>query len=274
MADYRTIQVTVSGGAARINLNRPDVHNAFNDELLQELADAIRHAARNGDARVLVITGNGKSFCAGADLNWMRMVLDYKVEQNKKDAATLVDLLDLLEACPKPVVGRINGAAIGGGVGLVAVCDIAIASSEAKFGFGEVKLGIIPAMISPYVLRKIGRGPARELFLTGDRFDAGRAREIGLVNDVAPPEKLDDAVNAKVAALLTSAPGALAEAKKLIRIVPDMEASEAREYTLTKIAELRACPEGQEGMRAFLEKRKPEWAGGAGASAERGDRGG
>jgi len=259
MVDYKTIQVSVSGGAARITLNRPEVHNAFNDELLHELTDAVRHAMRNGDARVLVITGNGKSFCAGADLGWMRSVLDYTVEQNKKDAATLVDLLDLMESCPKPLVGRINGAAVGGGVGLTAVCDIAIASSEAKFGFGEVKLGIIPAMISPYVLRKIGRGQARELFLTGDRFDAGRAREIGLVSEVVPPENLDNAVNAKVAALLTSAPGALAEAKKLIRTVPDMEASLAREYTLSKIAELRASPEGQEGMRAFLEKRKPEW---------------
>lgn len=259
VADYETIQVTVSNGTARIALNRPDVHNAFNDTLLGELADAVRHSARDPQVRVLVLTGNGKSFCAGADLNWMKGVLEYTAEQNKQDAARLVDLLDLIEGCPKPVVGRINGAAVGGGVGLTAVCDIAIASSEAKFGFSEVKLGIIPAMISPYVLRKTGRGPARELFLTGDRFDAGRARDIGLVNDVVPPEKLDEAVNARVASILTSAPGALAEAKKLIALVPDMEASEAREYTLTRIAELRASFEGQEGMRAFLEKRKPEW---------------
>lgn len=259
MVEYNTIQASVSDGVARITLNRPQVHNAFNDELLQELTDALRHAIRNDDARVLVITGNGKSFCAGADLNWMKSVLDYTVEQNKKDAGTLVDLLDLFEACPKPVVGRINGAAVGGGVGLTAVCDIAIASSDAKFGFGEAKLGIIPAMISPYVLRKIGPGPARELFLTGDRFDAIRAKDIGLISEVAPPEKLDEAVMAKVSSLLTSAPGALAEAKQLIRLVPAMEADEAREYTLTKIAELRASPEGQEGMRAFLEKRKPKW---------------
>ena len=259
MAEYATIQASVSNGTARIALNRPEVHNAFNDDLLRELADAVRHATRDREARVLVLTGNGRSFCAGADLNWIGSVLDYTVEQNKKDAATLVDLLDLIEACPKPVIGRINGHAVGGGVGLTAVCDIAIASSEAKFGFSEVKLGIIPAMISPYVLRKIGRGPARELFLTGDRFDAGRARDIGLINDAVPPEKLDEAVNARVASLLSSAPGALAEAKRLIRLVPDMEASEAREYTLTKIAELRASFEGQEGMRAFLEKRKAGW---------------
>jgi methylglutaconyl-CoA hydratase len=259
MTEYATIQASCSNGTARIALNRPEVHNAFNDDLLRELADAVRHATRDRDVRVLVLTGNGKSFCAGADLNWMRSVLDYTVDQNKQDAARLVDLLDLIEACPRPVIGRINGAAVGGGVGLIAVCDIAIASSDAKFGFSEVKLGIIPAMISPYVLRKIGRGPARELFLTGDRFDAARAMDIGLVNDVVAPDKLDEAVNARVASILTSAPGALAEAKRLIRMVPDMEDPQAREYTLTKIAELRASLEGQEGMRAFLEKRKADW---------------
>ena len=260
MADYSTILAGVANSTARIALNRPDVHNAFNDDLLRELADAFRQAMRNDDVRVVVLTGNGKSFCAGADLNWMKGVLDYTVEQNKKDAATLVDLLDMIDGCPKPVIGRINGAAVGGGAGLTAVCDIAIASSEAKFGFSEVKLGIIPAMISPYVLRKIGPGPARELFLTGDRFDAARAREIGLVNDAVPPDRLDDAVNARIASILTSAPGALAEAKKLIRLVPEMDAPDAREFTLAKIAQLRASSEGQEGMRAFLEKRRPGWS--------------
>jgi len=257
--EYRTVQLTVSGGVAQLALNRPEVHNAFNDEELRELTEAVREVAADAQVRVLVLTGNGRSFCAGADLNWMKSVLGYTVEQNKKDAAVLVDLLDMLEQLPKPVVGRINGAAVGGGVGLTAVCDIAVASTDAKFGFGEVKLGIIPAMISPYVLRKIGPGPARELFLTGDRFDAQRAREIGLVNDVVAPEKLDEAVRAKVESLLGSAPGAVAEAKRLIRLVAEMDAAKAREYTLAKISELRASPEGQEGMRAFLEKRKPNW---------------
>ena len=257
--EFKTVQLSVAGEVARLALNRPDVHNAFNDEELRELTEAVRYVAGEEAVRVLVLTGNGKSFCAGADLNWMKSVLGYSEEQNKKDAAVLVDLLDMLEGMPKPVVGRINGAAVGGGVGLTAVCDIAVASSEAKFGFGEAKLGIIPAMISPYVLRKIGPGPARELFLTGDRFSAERAREIGLVNEVVAPEKLDEAVNAKVASLLSSAPNAVAEAKRLVRLVPDMDAREAREYTLRKIAELRASPEGQEGMRAFLEKRKANW---------------
>jgi methylglutaconyl-CoA hydratase len=257
--EFRTVQLSIIGEVARIALNRPEVHNAFNDEELRELTEAVRAVAAEGNVRVLVLTGNGKSFCAGADLNWMKSVMSYTAEQNRKDAAVLVDLLDMLEMMPRPVVGRINGAAVGGGVGLTAVCDIAIASSEARFGFGEARLGIIPAMISPYVLRKIGRGPARELFLTGDRFTAERAREIGLVNEVVAPEKLDEAVNAKVSSLLSSAPEAIAEAKKLIRLVPEMDAARAREYTLTKIAELRASPEGQEGMRAFLEKRKANW---------------
>ena len=257
--EFKTVQLSVAGEVARLALNRPDVHNAFNDEELRELTEAVKLVAADASVRVLVLTGNGKSFCAGADLNWMKSVLGYSEEQNKKDAAVLVDLLDMLEGMPKPVVGRINGAAVGGGVGLTAVCDIAVASSEAKFGFGEAKLGIRPAMISPYVLRKIGPGPARELFLTGDRFSAERAREIGLVNEVVAPEKLDEAVNAKVASLLSSAPNAVAEAKRLVRLVPDMDAREAREYTLRKIAELRASPEGQEGMRAFLEKRKANW---------------
>ena len=256
---FNTVQLDLSGGVARLAMNRPEVHNAFNDEELRELTEAVRSVAADPAVRVLVLTGNGKSFCAGADLNWMKSVLSYTPEQNKKDAAVLVDLMDMLEQMPKPVVGRINGTAVGGGVGLTAVCDIAVASSEAKFGFGEAKLGIIPAMISPYVLRKIGPGPAREYFLTGDRFSAERAREIGLVNEVVAPEKLDEAVNAKVASLLTSAPGAIAEAKKLIRLVPEMTAPEAREHTLAKIAELRTVPEGQEGMRAFLEKRKANW---------------
>ncbi len=256
---FSTVQLEIADGVARLSMNRPEVHNAFNDEELRELTEAVKLVAADATIRVLVLTGNGKSFCAGADLNWMKSVLSYTPEQNKKDAAVLVDLMDMIEQMPKPVVGRINGAAVGGGAGLTAVCDIAIASSEAKFGFGEAKLGIIPAMISPYVLRKIGPGPARELFLTGDRFSADRARDIGLVNEVVPPDGLDEAVNAKVASLLTSAPNAVAEAKKLIRLVPGMTAAEAREHTLAKIAELRAAPEGQEGMKAFLEKRKAGW---------------
>jgi methylglutaconyl-CoA hydratase len=256
---FNTIQLDISGGVARLAMNRPEVHNAFNDEELRELTEAVRQVAADPAVRVLVLTGNGKSFCAGADLNWMKSVLTYTPAQNKRDAAVLVDLMDMLEQMPKPVVGRINGTAVGGGVGLTAVCDIAVASSEAKFGFGEAKLGIIPAMISPYVLRKTGPGPAREYFLTGDRFSAERAKEIGLVHEVVPPDRLDEAVNAKVASLLTSAPGAIAEGKKLIRQVTGMNAGEAREYTLAKIAELRAAPEGQEGMRAFLEKRKANW---------------
>lgn len=255
------MEVGVERGVATLALNRPEVHNAFNDELLRELTEAVRRVAADERVRVVVLTGRGKSFCAGADLNWMRRALAYTMEENRRDAGALVELLELLDNLPKPLLGRINGLAVGGGVGLVAVCDIAVASSEARFGFGEVKLGLIPAMVSPYVLRKIGQGAARELFLTGERIDAERACRIGLVNEVVAPEALDAAIRARVDALLTSAPGAIAEAKRLIRIVPRLEAEELRNYTISKIAELRASEEGQEGMRAFLEKRKPRWAG-------------
>ena len=254
-----TIEVGASAGVVRIAMNRPDVHNAFNEALLKELTEEVKDAGSDPDVRVIVLTGNGKSFCAGADLNWMKSVLSYTVEQNKKDAGLVVDLLDTIDNCPKPVVGRINGAAIGGGVGLVAVCDIAVASTDARFAFGEAKLGIIPAMISPYVLRKVTSASAREFFLTGERFDAQVAKEIGLINNFVPPDKLDEAVNAKVTLLLTSGPNAVAEAKKLLRTVPTVEADRMKDYTTQLIAELRASPEGQEGMKAFLEKRKPKW---------------
>ncbi|MGQ9583384.1 MAG: enoyl-CoA hydratase-related protein [Thermoplasmatota archaeon] len=254
-----TVELAVRGEVAWLALNRPDVHNAFNEELLRELTGAVSEVAGDSGIRALVLTGRGRSFCAGADLNWMRAALGYTVEQNRRDASALVDLLELLDGLPKPVVGRINGSAVGGGVGLVAVCDIAIASSEARFGFGEVKLGLVPAMIAPYVIRKTGEGPVRELFLTGERIDAERARSIGLVGDVVAPDRLDEAVGARLEALLTSAPGAIAEAKSLIRTVRRLEGEELRHYTISRIAELRASEEGQEGMRAFLEKRRPKW---------------
>ncbi len=254
-----TVELDLKGEVAWLALNRPEVHNAFNDELLRELTEAIGEVAMDSGVRALVLTGRGRSFCAGADLNWMRAALSYTEERNRRDAGALVDLLELLDNLPKPVVGRVNGPAVGGGVGLVAVCDIAIASSEAKFGFGEVKLGLVPAMISPYVIRRIGEGAARELFLTGERIDAERACRIGLVGDVVPPMRLDEAVGARLEALLTSAPGAIAEAKRLIKAVRRLDGEELRSYTISRIAALRASEEGQEGMRAFLEKRKPHW---------------
>jgi methylglutaconyl-CoA hydratase len=190
----------------------------------------------------------------------MQKVADYDIEENFMDAEHLVDMLEFIDTCPKPVIARVNGPAMGGGCGVVAVCDIAIASIDAKFAFTEVNLGLVPAVISPYVIRKIGIGPTRELFLTGERIDANRAKEIGLVNGVAPPEALDSVVESKIKLLLTSGPKAMAEVKKLVRKVPNVDPKDMRKYTAELIANLRVSEEGHEGIASFLEKRDPKWA--------------
>src|SRR5207253_122288 len=208
---------------------RPDVHNAFNDELIAEAIELFGgDAARN--ARAVVLRGSGPNFCAGADLNWMSRVMHYTRDENVRDSAQLAKMYALINQCPAPVVGRIQGAAIGGGVGLVAVCDVAVAARDAKFGLSEVKLGILPAVISPYVIAKIGQTHARALFLTGERFDAERAQRIGLVHRIA--DDLDAAVNETIAALKSSGPEAVRECKKLIAHVAASSLAEAVPYTI------------------------------------------
>jgi len=257
---YSGILFNLQNGVARVTLNRPDIRNAFNDEVIIELCNLFQAIKDDDQVRVVVLTGAGTAFCAGADLNWMQKVADYDKEENIMDAEHLVDMLEFIDTCPKPVIGRINGPAMGGGCGVVAACDIAIASFDAKFAFTEVKLGLVPAVISPYVIRKIGIGPTRELFLTGERFDAHRAKEIGLVNAVAPPEALDSVVEAKIKLLLTSGPMAMAEVKKLVRKVPHVDPKDLRKYTAELIANLRVSDEGHEGIAAFLGKRDASWA--------------
>lgn len=256
---YKNIKIELNKGVARVTLNRPDMRNAFNDELIVEVCDLFKSIRDDDDIRVVVLTGAGRAFCAGADLNWMKRMVHYDRKENIRDAEHLVDMLELMDTCPKPVVGQINGPAIGGGCGVVAVCDIAIASLNAYFAFSEVKLGIIPATISPYVIRKIGIGPTRALFLTGERFDPQRARDLQLVHEVAPPEALDAVVDAKVQLLLTSGPEAMAEVKKLVRMVPQVDPKKLKRYTAELIADLRASSEGQDGMNAFLKKKDPKW---------------
>ena len=256
---YNNILFENRAGVARVTLNRPDVRNAFNEDLIIEICILFQNIKDDDSVRVVVLTGAGSAFCAGADLNWMKKVIDYDIEENVMDAEHLVDMLEFIDTCPKPVIGRINGPTMGGGCGLVAVCDIAIASFDAKFAFSEVKLGIVPAIISPYVIRKIGIGPTRELFLTGERFDAHRAKEIGLVNAVAQPESLDSAIDTKINLLLSSGPKAIAEVKKLVRKVPYVVPTELRKYTAELIAKLRVSDEGQEGISAFLNKRDASW---------------
>ncbi len=262
MADqgYETISLGREGNVGRIWLARPEVHNAFNSAMIRELRDALKVLGADDSVRVVTLSGRGKSFCAGADLNWMREIVRFSYEQNLEESLELAEWLYELYTLPKPTIARVNGAAIGGGAGFLSACDIVVASSEARFGLSEVKIGLVPACIAPYVVRRTGEGRARQYFLTGERFDAVRAREIGLVNIVEEHEKLDEAVGALAGKLVTSGPEALASCKRLLRDVPGMNFSEAKKYTAEMIAGLRVSPEGQEGMASFLEKRKPRWS--------------
>jgi methylglutaconyl-CoA hydratase len=253
------------GPVVRVTLNRPDVRNAFDEDLIAQLtawAESMPPAApafRPDTPRIAILAGAGKVFSAGADLTWMSKMIGYSREENVRDARGMAGMFEALDRLPIPLIGRIQGAALGGGAGLAAVCDIVIAAEDAAFAFTEVKLGIIPAVISPYVLAKIGRSAARELFLTGARFSAERAREIGLVHAVADPADLDRVVAKYVNDLLTSGPEAVAAAKRLIAEVASRDRQSAVEYSAEAIAERRVSKEGQDGMRAFLEKRSPGW---------------
>ena len=255
--NYKTLLVEESDGVLTVTLNRPDVHNAFNDELIAEAIDLFGGLTATR-ARVVVLRGTGPNFCAGADLNWMSRMVSYSREENVRDSSLLAQMYALINECPLPVVGRIQGAAIGGGVGLVAVCDIAIATRDAKFGLSEVKLGILPAVISPYVIAKIGETHARALFLTGERFDAERGQRIGLVHRIA--DDVDAALAETIALLKSSGPEAVRECKKLIAHVASHSLIDSIPYTIDAIASRRVSSEGQSGMAAFLKKEKAPWA--------------
>jgi methylglutaconyl-CoA hydratase len=256
---FETISCTFKDKIATVTLNRPEIHNAFNEVMIAELTGVFKKISTDESIRVVVLTGNGKSFSAGADLNWMKKMINYSYEQNLDDSLKLSDLFYLMYSLPKPIIARVNGAAIGGGAGLVAVCDIAIASEDAKFSLSEVKLGLVPACISPYVIRKVGEGRCREFFLTGERLTAQRALQAGLVNQVVPASELDKAVKEKASQLISSGPKALAMCKELLQKVPGMDFDTAKTYTADMIARMRIGDEGQEGMSAFLNKRKPKW---------------
>jgi methylglutaconyl-CoA hydratase len=241
-----------------VALNRPDVRNAFNAEMIGELTEAFT-ALSESDTRVVLLRGNGSSFSAGADVTWMRQSLTFTTEENLEDARRMSDMFAAIDTCRKPVVARIHGAALGGGMGLAAAADVVVADSETIFGFTETKLGIIPAVISRFVLPKIGESWARALFLTGERFGADLARHIGLVHWVAAPGDLDMVVDAKVNELLGAGPAATEEAKALIAAARGETPAGLRELTAQRIAALRTSPEGQEGLAAFLERRAPSW---------------
>jgi methylglutaconyl-CoA hydratase len=247
-------------GVVRMTLNRPDVHNAFDDGLTAELTEGLVRIGKDEGVRAVVLTGAGKSFSAGADLNWMRRMAGYSDEENLADARGLARLMQTLNELPKPTVARVNGAALGGGTGLVACCDIAIASDKASFGTTEVRLGIIPAVIGPYVVAVIGPRQARRLMLTGERIPAIEAARIGLVHEVVPAEGLDAAVDAVLDHLLKCGPKAITAAKDLVRDLTGRPiTAEIVDDTAQRIASLRATAEAREGIAAFLEKRRPAW---------------
>jgi methylglutaconyl-CoA hydratase len=258
MASY--LQIEKAGKVATVRLNRPDKHNAFDEHLIAELTQAFRDLASDAAVRVVALAANGQSFSAGADLDWMKRMSAMGRAENERDAMALADLMEAIDRCPKPVVGVVQGAAFGGGVGLVACCDIAIAASSASFCLSEVRLGLIPAVISPYVAAAIGPRACRRYFLTAEKFDAATAAQLGLIHRVVEPEALEAARHETVKQLLNGGPAAQAAAKDLIQRVTLAPIDDALKHdTAARIADARASAEGKEGIAAFLEKRKPNW---------------
>lgn len=258
--DYRTLEITGTERVATITLNRPDVRNAFNETTIAEITEAFRALGQQDDLRAIVLAANGPAFCAGADLNWMKEMAGYTYEENRADAAQLAEMLRTIYFCPKPVVAKVQGDCYAGGMGLVAACDIAVAVEASNFCLSEVKLGLIPATISPYVIRAMGENAARRYFLTAERFSAQEAHRIGFVHQVVSAKALDAAVAEIVNVLVSNSPNAVKEAKRLVREIGGMPISDALiGDTAERIADIRSSEEGKEGVRSFLEKRKPGW---------------
>jgi methylglutaconyl-CoA hydratase len=260
MRIYNTIKLETGNGVATILLNRPEIRNAFNEVMIAELTDAFQEAGKKDDIRVIILRGKGKSFCAGADLNWMRDVSNYSYEQNYAESLRLSECFYAIYSSPKPTIAVIHGAAIGGANGLLSACDIAVCNHETVFSLSEVKIGIVPACISPYVIKRVGEYGARELMLTGRRITGPEAESYKLVNKSLPADLVENYLEQMVQMLLTSGPAAITHCKNLIDLVVNqIDLNEALTYTAKMIAEIRASKEGQEGMAAFLEKRKPNW---------------
>ena len=247
-------------GLATVTLNRPDVRNAFNEEVIAELTQAFTQLGQQADVRCIVLAANGPAFCAGADLNWMRRIADYSHAENLADAAQLAEMLRVIHTCPKPTVARIQGDVVAGGTGLVAVCDVAVTVDTAHFCLSEVKLGLIPATISPYVIRAMGERAAHRYFLTAERFNAAEALRIGFVHEVVTADALDATVAQITRALLAASPDAVTSCKQLVHGVAGQEISSALvAMTVQAIADSRTSAHGREGVQSFLQKRKPNW---------------
>lgn len=249
-------------GIATVTLNRPDVHNPFNAQMIAEITQAFTQLAEDASCRVIVLTGAGKSFSAGADINWMRDMVHASEAENKADSLQLAAMLRAIYFCPKPTIARVNGHAFGGGVGLISCCDIAVGVAQAKFGLTEVKLGLVPAVISPYVIRAVGERQARRLFLTAEIFSASQALDLSLLHITCAPEELDDQVDAQIALLLGNGPNAVAAAKTLTAMTTGADVTQQKtidENTAALIARIRVSDEGQDGLNAFLNKQSPSW---------------
>ena len=258
--EYQTLEVKVEGALATVWLNRPEVRNAFNETTIAELTDVFSALDTCHQVRAVVLAARGPAFCAGADLNWMKKMAGYSREENLADAAGLAAMLRAIHDCAKPVVARVQGDCYAGGMGLAAACDVVVAAEGAYFCLSEVKLGLIPATISPYVIRAMGAQPARRYFLTAERFSATDAARLGLAHEVVAADALDDTVANLVKALVSASPDAVAAAKLLVRDVAGQPLTDALvDDTVVRIADIRASEQGREGVRSFLEKRKPSW---------------
>ncbi|GAB3627727.1 enoyl-CoA hydratase [Pandoraea terrae] len=255
-----TLKLTIEGFVATVTLNRPDVRNAFNETVIEELTGAFRALGARDDVRAIVLAAEGVAFCAGADLNWMKKMAGYSDAENRADAMTLATMLHTIYRCPKPVIARVQGDTYAGGVGLAAVCDIVVAVDTAHFCLSEARLGLIPATIGPYVIRALGEPTSRRYFLTAERFTAATAQRLGLVHEVVAPDALDTTVGALAAALAENSPNAVRECKRLVQDLSgrDIDAATIGD-TADRIAAIRASDEGREGVRSFLEKRAPSW---------------
>lgn len=257
--NYETIILTKDTTIAHLTLNRPQVHNALNDTMIQEITQAVTRLNKDPAIRIIILTGEGKSFCGGADLNWMKSMINYSMQENLQDSRTLQQMFDTLYSSPKFILGKITGHAFGGGLGLVAICDLVLAHPDLTFAFSETKLGLVPAVISPYIIQRIGPTHARHLFMTGERFTTDYARQIGLIDQVIAPTDMETALQKYISEISTAAPQAVTEAKKLVNLHQKLTLQKFQELTIETIARLRISPEGQEGTLAFLEKRKPRW---------------
>jgi methylglutaconyl-CoA hydratase len=259
MTDYKTLLIDLKDQTATVTLNRPDVHNAFNEVLISELNQAFSELTKDGDVRAIVITGAGPSFCAGGDLNWMKQAATYTHEQNIEDAQKLHQMLLAIVQCPKPVIAKVNGTTMGGGVGLAAATDMAFAYKTAMFALSEVRLGLLPAVISPFVIRKIGEGRFLEYALTAERFSAMQAKELGLIQQCGDPQAIDELIEVKINAIKAAGPESISESKRLAQQVSGVSLEKAGEITARFLADRRASAEAKEGIDAFFNKRKPNW---------------